>query len=119
MIQTTQRTVSAYLSEPPARKLFLFALVGGVGTVINTALLFLLTTYAGFHYLFAAMLATEVAIISNFIGNNLFTFNDSTNVDQIWKKFVKFQLDRLVGLGSTLLVLWAVTTLFGLKLLLV
>jgi len=52
------------------KKFFYFALVGGFGTVLNTAILYLLSQKAGMNYLFASAIATEIAIVSNFFGNN-------------------------------------------------
>lgn len=108
----------SWLHYKKLRKFFLFGVVGGVGTVINTLILYGLTRL-GMYYLVAAAIATETAIVSNFIGNNLFTFRDSTNDSPLWKKFLMFQGVSMAGLVVTLTVLWLLTTLLGIRLLLI
>lgn len=98
------------------KKLFRFAAVGGFGTVLNSALLYFFTQ-SGMHYLVAAAIATELAIISNFIGNQLFTFKETKG--NLLERFGKFQLVSLFALTVTLSVIWMLTSLFGEKYLLV
>jgi len=88
-----------------------FGIVGGSGAIINTGILWSLTQM-GLHYLAAAAIATEVAIITNFIGNHLFTFKDRKH-GSLKKKFLMFQGVSIIGLICTLGVLWVLTTTFG------
>lgn len=101
------------------QKFFKFGIVGGVGTVINTAVLWLLTSFAGLYYIAAAVIATEVAIISNFFGNHVFTFKGNKDPTPLKKKFTKFQLISITTVIGTVFLLWLMTTLFGIKYLLV
>jgi len=101
------------------RKFIYFGIVGGFGTILNTAILFALTSYAGINYLIASMIATETAIISNFIGNNYITFKDKNKETSIFKKFLSFQMISLIALFGTMFFLWLFVTLFGKNLLLV
>jgi dolichol-phosphate mannosyltransferase len=55
-------------------RLVSFCMVGGVGVVVNNGLLFLLVERAHMNVIFAGVLATEAAIINNFILNDAFTF---------------------------------------------
>ena len=61
-------------SKEKVREFLWFGIVGGVGTVINTGILYFLTIYANLYYLVASIFATEVAILSNFFGNNILTY---------------------------------------------
>ena len=97
-------------------RLMKFALVGGCGAVINSAALYLLTN-AGIHYLAASAVATETAIVSNFIGNYFFTFSDRSG--RIFEKFGRFQIVSLLALIVTMGVLWLLTSSFGIEFLLV
>ena len=97
------------------KKFFQFAAVGAFGTVVNSAVLYALTQL-GLYYLVAAAIATETAIVSNFIGNQLFTFKAK---GKLLERFEKFQLVSLFALTVTLSVLWVLTSLFGEKYLLV
>lgn len=104
---------------PRLRRFLKFGIVGGLGAVLNTVILFILTEYLSVFYLLASAIATEIAIISNFIGNHLFTFRDITNTLPLWKKFLSFQLVSLASLVVTVTTLWIFVSLFGKELLLV
>lgn len=54
-----------------------FALVGGSGVLVNSAIFVALSEWAGLDYRLAAPLATEIAILSNFTLNRLWTFADA------------------------------------------
>ena len=71
------------------------------------------------NYLIASGIATEIAIVSNFIGNNYFTFKNQNTEEKISRKFMSFQLISLVSLFGTILFLWIFVTLLGKDLLLV
>ncbi len=95
------------------RKFFLFGVVGGFGTVLNTVILYGLTHFAGLYYLLAAAIATETAIVSNFFGNHFFTFRNDRDATPLWRRFLSFQAISLVTLVGTLVILYTLTTLFG------
>jgi len=101
------------------KKLFMFGLVGGFGAIVNTGLLYILTTYAHIFYLISSVIATEVAIISNFVGNHIFTFRDSNNPSPLRKKFLTFQMISITTIVGTVFILWLLTTSLGIKYLLV
>jgi len=111
--------IKKYTSIKDFKAFFYFALVGGFGTLLNTAILYLLSQRGGMNYLFASAIATETAIISNFIGNNYITFRDKNTESRILGKFLSFQLISLVSLAGTIFFLWLFVTLFGKNLLLV
>lgn len=70
-------------STPVARhalRLTRFVLVGGCGVLVNTGVLFCLVAVLGWHQLPAAAVATEIAIISNFILNDRWTFRTPVSV---------------------------------------
>lgn len=89
-------------------RIFKFAFVGGVGTLVqllsltiirqilpNFSLLFLTS------FLLATLLSIECAIISNFVLNNVWTFSDrKLEASQIPSKFVQF---NLASAGSILI----------------
>lgn len=52
-----------------------FSAVGLVGVVVNQLLLFTLHGLAGMPLVAASALATETAIVSNYVGNELWTFH--------------------------------------------
>ncbi|WP_409331177.1 glycosyltransferase [Trujillonella humicola] len=61
-----------------------FAAVGALGTVLNLLLMWLLLRETGLHYLPAAVIATEVAILHNFVLQERFVFNDLRDNRHPW-----------------------------------
>jgi putative flippase GtrA len=65
----------AFRSRVPHRRaLWRFALIAGVGLLLNTSLMWLLVRAAGLHYLVAQVLATGTVVVWNFVPNRLWTF---------------------------------------------
>jgi dolichol-phosphate mannosyltransferase len=54
-----------------------FGVVGGFGALVNTAILYFLVHYGNWNHMAAAVVATEVAILSNFAMNDRWTFHDA------------------------------------------
>lgn len=55
-----------------------FVAVGGLGLVLNAAIMYVLVTIASIHYLLAQIAATGVVLFWNFLGNRFWTFADDT-----------------------------------------
>lgn len=55
-------------------KFFKFALVGGIGAIITWGLIYILTEYMHLWYMFSSVIATLIAMTSNFILNSIWTF---------------------------------------------
>ncbi len=79
-----------------------FAFVGAWGFVINTTVLVLGVRRFGLRPSIAAPIGAELAIISNFILNNFWTFSDKTITpwEVIPVKFIQF---NLFSLGATII----------------
>ena len=73
-----------------------FGVVGGTGFIVNYVGLELLKR-VGLSTYFATLAATELAIISNFILNNIWTFKDKkiTSVKDLAVQFAKFNVSSL------------------------
>ena len=71
-------TTTPYVSgiRAHARRFIRFGMVGGVGAVINMGILYLLVQHGGWNHMAAAVIATEMAILSNFVLNDRWTFRD-------------------------------------------
>ena len=87
--------------EVPARlkpKFFVallrFGVVGAVGTAVNLAVLELLHGQLGLGFTRSSAVATEVAIIGNYLGNELWTFHHRK---LSLRRLVQFNLTMLVG----------------------
>lgn len=55
-----------------------FVAVGGLGLVLNAAIMYVLVTIASIHYLLAQIAATGIVLFWNFLGNRFWTFADDT-----------------------------------------
>jgi dolichol-phosphate mannosyltransferase len=92
-----------------------FCAVGISGVFVNMGLLWLLTNFAGFYYLFSAIFAIEASILSNFILNEIWTFRDrrAGGIKSIIGRALKFNLVCSIGVGLNMAVLYGLTEFFG------
>jgi len=105
------------------QKFLKFGIVGGFGFVVNTlgAKIFksmMLTPESNISLLngIANAMAAELAIISNFIWNNVWTFADQkiTSINQLLSKFLTFNLSSVVtGIIIPSIVISLMTLAFG------
>ncbi len=91
-----------------------FGIVGFTGFVINYAGLEILKR-AGMSTYFATLLATEAAIISNFVFNNIWTFKDKEirKITEVIVQFFKFNLSSVVAIIVQPLIVTGAVSLFG------
>lgn len=96
-----QEVLGEALAEPPARDkpklivaLFRFGVVGAIGTGVNLLVLEVLHGQLGWGFTRSSAIATEIAIIGNYFGNELWTFHHRT---LSFRRLVQFNLTMLVG----------------------
>ncbi|KUO07737.1 glycosyl transferase family 2 [Streptomyces dysideae] len=87
-----------------AGRVLRFAVVGGVGTLVNTAALYVLHRLLGVPLVVASVLAVELAVVHNYMVNNRWTFG--MRAPSV-RRFGKFNVSMLAGLAVNVLVLWA------------
>lgn len=79
-----------------------FAVVGLVGVAVDLAVFYFLHKPLGLALTPSAMLSTEVAIINNFLWNDVWTFSDVSQEQQLisqrLQRFLKFNLICFFGL---------------------
>jgi dolichol-phosphate mannosyltransferase len=94
-----------------------FCLVGTNGVGVNMGLLWLLTELGGLFYLASAAIGVEIAIITNFILNNYFTFADRSQpgLKSFLKHLLRFNLVSLVGISITVGMFYILTRFFGVQ----
>jgi dolichol-phosphate mannosyltransferase len=97
-----------------------FAAVGALGVVVNSSLLFWLHTRIGLSYLLAGTCAIELAILHNFLLNELWTFRNLRRgrSGMVWSRLTKFQLVSFGGMAINLATLALLHGVFNLPLLL-
>ncbi|MBD2579204.1 glycosyltransferase family 2 protein [Oscillatoria sp. FACHB-1406] len=86
----------------PVERFLRFIAVGATGLVVDLSLFYLLRTEWGLGLTRSAILSAEVAIINNFLWNDLWTYRDKSRPQKGWKKWfkrlLKFNAICLAGL---------------------
>ena len=88
-----------------------FGLVGGTGVIVDMTVLFLLADprTLGWNLSLSKAIAAEIAILNNFIWNDLWTFRDRSADRTGWRarshRFSKFNLICLAGMALNILIL--------------
>ena len=83
-----------------------FCVVGGTGTAINTAVLYLLSRGLGLPLPVSSAIAVELAILSNYMLNDRFTFGARR---PSLRRLAKFNLTSLGGLSVNVMIVWLLT----------
>ncbi len=92
---------------------FKFGVVGTIGFIINTVVLELMVR-AGLHPAAGSATGAELAIISNFLLNNAWTFGDRKVIGKkMIPKFLQFNITSLGALIIQTVSVWVGTVLFG------
>jgi putative flippase GtrA len=87
--------------SPELLRLMRFVCVGGSGVLLNTLLLWVLTERAHLYYLASSVLATEAAIVSNFVLNHGWTFAAVRDSQHVLLRFLRFNAVSAGGLLLT------------------
>ncbi len=96
------------------KKYVLFAVIGGIGAVIHTGLLYAFTEYAGVHYMLSAVIGIEASIIAMFFLNNRFTFASvKSGTHQVIDGLIRSNVVRSLGIGVQLALLYGMTEFFN------
>ncbi len=101
--------------ETHAGRFIRFGVVGTSGVLVNYVVLYTLVEFAGTNRLIAVALANEIAILSNFFWNNLWTFSDSGRDTPVWVRAARYNFFGLGGLLLSVAVLGALTYGLGLQ----
>jgi putative flippase GtrA len=102
-LDSSARTFVARLSK--------FLLVGGVGVLVNSVALLLLYQRVHLPLVVASALSVELAIVSNFLWNDRWTFGRR---ERSLGRFARFNLVSLGGLVITTFTLWVLVHHLGL-----
>lgn len=88
-----------------AQRVGRYGLVGASGVGVNMGVFWLLNTQLHAHYLVAGPIAIQVALLSNYLLNNNWTFADRRHGLLSPSSFLRYQVVSLGGLAINLLVL--------------
>ena len=104
------------------RRFLRFCAVGLSGVIVNEVALWFFTAVGGFYYIYASLLAVELAIVNNFVLNDRWTFRDRSCQQRGRENSIKrfYQFNLICGVGAILNVgiLWVLTSFMGLHYLL-
>lgn len=89
-----------------------FVVVGGMGALVNTLMLFILYQRVRLPLVVASPIAVEISIINNFLWNDRWTFGRK---GLSLGRFVKFNAVSSGGLVITTVTLWALVNEAGLR----
>ena len=84
---------------------FKFGVVGGLSTVIDFGLLFLLQSAMGINYLVASTLSFLVSLVFNYICSMKYVFVGKKDSSKV-REFTVFLILSLIGLGLNEFFLW-------------
>ena len=102
------------INSPKHEEIIKFAIVGGGGFLVNMGLLFILTRYLSVRLEIASLIAIEVAILSNFSWNNIWTFRKRHTQNSFGSRLFRYHLvSGLAGIVNYL-VLILLVNVFGL-----
>jgi putative flippase GtrA len=80
-----------------------FCLVGATGTGINTAALYVFSRGLGLPLPVSSAMAVELAVLSNYLLNDRFTF---ATRKPSFKRLAKFNITSLAGLSVNVAIVW-------------
>jgi putative flippase GtrA len=80
-----------------------FACVGSIGAGVNTGTLYIFSRWLGLPLVAASAIAVELAVVGNYFLNARWTFAASA---VSVKRFAKFNLASLFGLGLNVMIVW-------------
>ena len=105
--------------QVPVQRFLRFGLVGFSGVFVDMTIFYLLSDAStlAMGLTRSKIIASEVAILNNFLWNDLWTFRDFSSQQSGWRKlvkrFVKFNLICLFGIGLNLIILNTLYNYFG------
>ncbi len=91
---------------------FRYIFVGGLATVVDWLVLFLLTDVVGIYYLLSAVVAFAAGLLANFLLSKLLVFQANKVAGTVFLEFFIYTIIGVIGLGLTELFLFCFTNLW-------
>jgi dolichol-phosphate mannosyltransferase len=95
------------------RKIVKFGVVGGSGVIVNTGILYILTSMFGVYLLLSSLIAIETAVITNFCLNDKWTFGNDVKRRGLFERFLLFNGISIAGIVINISILWMLTEYTG------
>jgi len=87
------------------KRFLIYSIGGGIGFIIYFSILYSLTEWAHFWYLFSATIAFIISAVANYFFQRHITFADNKSA-KVWRQFIIFILVAIVGLLINNLILY-------------
>lgn len=94
-------------------QLMKYGVVGGIAFIVDYGSLYLLTEYAGVHYMLSAAIAFILGLICNYILSTAWVFGES-KISNKMAEFIGFAVIGVLGLLLNELIIYVSTDLIGL-----
>ncbi|MEQ9367789.1 MAG: glycosyltransferase [Coleofasciculus chthonoplastes F3-SA18-01] len=118
-VEYLQHLLRLRLSLGPIGRFIRFGVVGFSGVFVDMGIFYLLREQAGLGLTRSAILSAEVAILNNFLWNDVWTFGDISRHQRGWRqrleRFLKFNLVCLAGLILNVLLVNLLFNVFGIN----
>ena len=104
----TDRAAAQRIARGPGLKRgVVFNIVGMFGVAVQVSFLWLLSGVGGVHYLLSTLIATEAAVLHNFVWHERWTWHDRpASRQESWRRLVRFNSSNgAVSLGGNLVVM--------------
>lgn len=88
---------------------FRYIFVGGIATVVDWGVLFLLTDFGNIHYLVSAIIAFIAGLITNFSLSKMLVFKANEARVNAFVEFIGYAVIGVIGLGITELIMFVFT----------
>lgn len=93
-------------------QLFRYGFVGGAAFLVDYGALYILTEFAGFHYLLSATIAFILGLLTNYLLSISWVFNNGKMSNRLLE-FLVFALIGVIGLGLNTIIMYISTDLLG------
>ena len=106
--------IYSIIREKEVRRFVKFGLVGTWGFVVNMFFLWFLTEKVGVYYLFSSIVAIEIALINNYVLNDLWTWYDrgKEGKKEYFKRMLQYHITASAAMLTNISILWILTEVF-------
>ena len=99
------------------KQFIIFAIIGGLATILNFLLLMLFVEILNFNYILANVISYVICVIISYFVNSLFSFNHSiNNIVVELKKLIQYFVMKMIILFFDSLFLYILVDLIGVNL---
>lgn len=95
-------------------EIYKFLAVGTTNAIILITLTIILTENLNIFYLYSSIISFEITIIIGFFINNFWTFSKKKHSQNIFQRFLKYQIFYIIGLLLNGIILFVLTDYFSL-----